>query len=68
MASVQNVMKSGTSLLDSDFEKYNLAKDYNKLYDYTVRGNEKEIKDKYAKRVYNLSLKEIYNNFFQIWF
>lgn len=64
MASVQNVMKNDTPLMDSNFEKYNLAKDYNKLYDYSVRGNEKHIKDKYAKRVYNLSLKEIYNNFF----
>ena len=51
----------------SDFQKLQLAKSYKKLYSNTILENKKREEEKYNKRVYNLSLKKLLENFFTTW-
>jgi len=51
----------------SDFQKLQLAKSYKKLYSNTILENKKREEEKYNKRVYNLSLKKLFENFFTTW-
>lgn len=51
----------------SDFQKLQLAKSYKKLYTNTILENEKREQAKYNKRVYNLSMKNLFENFFTTW-
>jgi len=51
----------------SDFQKLQLAKSYKKLYSNTILENKKREEEKYNKRVYNLSLKKLFENYFTTW-
>ena len=51
----------------SDFQKLKLAESYKKLYSDTVLENDKRKKQQYDKRIYNLSLKDLFENFFTVW-
>jgi len=66
MGSVQNVLQSGTELKYSDYQNYELAKAYNQLYSMTETANNQAEINKKEKRVYNLSLNDLYQNFFTV--
>ena len=62
-----NILQSADTYTMSDFQKQQLAKSYKKLYSKTIYENDKTEKEKYNKRVYNLSLKTLFENFFTTW-
>jgi hypothetical protein len=62
-----NVLQSADTYTMSDFQKQQLADSYKKLYSKTIYENEKSENNKYNKRVYNLSLKTLFENFFTTW-
>ena len=62
-----NILESANTYTLSDFQKYQLAKQYEKLYTNTVLENKKREKEAYNKRVYNLSVKNLFENFFTVW-
>lgn len=62
-----NVLQSADTYTMSDFQKQQLAESYKKLYSKTIYENEKSESNKYNKRVYNLSLKTLFENFFTTW-
>ena len=62
-----NVLQSADTYTMSDFQKQQLAESYKKLYSKTIYENEKSDREKYNKRVYNLSLKTLFENFFTTW-
>jgi hypothetical protein len=51
----------------SDFQKLKLAESYKKLYSDTILENAERKKQQYDKRIYNLSLKDLFENFFTVW-
>jgi hypothetical protein len=51
----------------SDFQKLKLAESYKKLYSDTIFENDKRKKEQYDKRIYNLSIKNLFENFFTVW-
>jgi hypothetical protein len=62
-----NILQNEDTYTMSDFQKQQLAESYKKLYSKTVYENEKTEQNKYNKRVYNLSLKTLFENFFTTW-
>jgi len=66
MSSNKNILDQGTEFDLSDYSKYKLAQSYKKLYENSILENKNQIKEKYDKRVYNLSFKDLFNNFFVI--
>ena len=62
-----NILQSADTYTMSDFQKQQLAESYKKLYSKTIYENDKTEKEKYNKRVYNLSLKTLFENFFTTW-
>ena len=60
----KNILQSPDTYTMSDFQKQQLAESYKKLYSKTIYENEKLDQEKYNKRVYNLSLKTLFENFF----
>ena len=63
----QNVLESAETYTLSDFQKLKLAESYKKLYENTIDENKRRQQEKYNKRVYNLSLKTLFENFFTNW-
>ena len=44
-----------------------MAESYKKLYEGTTLANKVRVEEKMNKRIYNLSLKELFSNFFTVW-
>lgn len=63
----QNILENANTYTLSDFQKLKLAESYKKLYTNTVLENQKRQQEQYNKRVYNLSLKKLFENFFTVW-
>ena len=63
----KNILQNEDTYTISDFQKQQLADSYKKLYSKTVYENKKSEREKYNKRVYNLSLKTLFENFFTTW-
>ena len=63
----QNILENANTYTLSDFQKLKLAESYKKLYSNTVLENEKRQKEQYNKRIYNLSVKNLFENFFTVW-
>jgi len=62
-----NILEDSSVYTLSDFQKLQLAKSYKKLYSNTILENKKREEQKYNKRVYNLSMKSLFENFFSTW-
>ena len=63
----QNILENANTYTLSDFQKLKLAESYKKLYTNTILENQKRKEEQYNKRVYNLSLKKLFENFFTVW-
>ena len=57
-----NILNNSTTLNLSDFERIQLEKQYNRLYENSINTNNNEIDNRIKERIYNLSLKTISNN------
>lgn len=57
-----NILNNSTTLNLSDFERIQLEKQYNRLYENSINTNNNEIDKRIQERIYNLSLKTIANN------
>ena len=57
-----NILKNNTTLNLEDFERIQLEKQYNRLYENSIITNNNQIEKKLQERIYNLSLKTIANN------
>ena len=57
-----NILKNSTTLNLNDFERIQLEKQYNRLYENSIITNNNQIEKKLQERIYNLSLKTIANN------
>jgi hypothetical protein len=62
-----NVLDNKNTYTLSDFQNQKLAESYEKLYSNTVLENKKLEDQKYNKRIYNLSIKTLFENFFTTW-
>jgi hypothetical protein len=63
----KDILENANTYTMSDFQKLKLAESYKKLYSDTVLENDKRKKEQYDKRIYNLSLKDLFENFFTVW-
>jgi len=63
----KDILENANIYTMSDFQKLKLAESYKKLYSDTVLENDKRKKQQYDKRIYNLSLKDLFENFFTVW-
>jgi len=63
----ENILENAETYTLSDFQKLKLAQSYKKLYENTILENKKREEAKYNKRVYNLSIKTLFENFFTNW-
>ncbi len=63
----ENILENAETYTLSDFQKLKLAESYKKLYENTIFENQKRQQEKYNKRVYNLSLKQLFELFFTNW-
>jgi len=63
----KDILENANTYTMSDFQKLKLAESYKKLYSDTVLENDKRKKQQYDKRIYNLSLKDLFENFFTVW-
>lgn len=63
----KDILEDVSTYTLSDFQKLKLAQSYQKLYKNTVEENRRRKEDQYNKRVYNLSLKSLFENFFTVW-
>jgi len=63
----ENILENAETYTLSDFQKLKLAESYKKLYENTIFENKKRMEEKYNKRVYNLSVKTLMENFFTNW-
>jgi hypothetical protein len=63
----KDILENANTYTLSDFQKLKLAESYKKLYSDTVLENAKRKKDQYDKRIYNLSIKNLFENFFTVW-
>jgi len=63
----ENILENAETYTLSDFQKLKLAESYKKLYENTIFENKKRQQEKYNQRVYNLSLKSLFENFFTNW-
>jgi len=62
-----NILENASTYTLSDFQNYKLAESYQKLYEGTALENKKREQNKFDKRIYNLSMKELFDNFFTTW-
>jgi len=67
MVEKRNILESSDTYTLSDFQKLQLAQSYKKLYSNTILENKRIEEAQYNKRVYNLSLKTLFENFFTVW-
>ena len=63
----KDILENANTYTLSDFQKLKLAESYKKLYSDTILENEQRKKQQYDKRIYNLSLKDLFENFFTVW-
>jgi len=63
----ENILDNAETYTLSDFQKLKLAESYKKLYENTIFENKKRQQEKYNKRIYNLSIKTLFENFFTNW-
>ena len=63
----KDILENANIYTLSDFQKLKLAESYKKLYSDTIFENEKRKQDQYDKRIYNLSIKNLFENFFTVW-
>lgn len=63
----KDILEDSSTYTLSDFQKLKLAESYKKLYKNTIRENKKREEEQFNKRVYNLSLKTLFQNFFTVW-
>ena len=63
----KDILENANTYTLSDFQKLKLAESYQKLYSDTILENEKRKKEQYDKRIYNLSIKNLFENFFTVW-
>ena len=66
MSSNKNILEQDTEFNLSDYSKFKLAQSYKKLYETGILENKNRKTEKYDKRVYNLSFKDLFNNFFVV--
>ena len=63
----KDILENANTYTLSDFQKLKMAESYEKLYSDTILENAKRKKEKYDKRIYNLSIKNLFENFFTVW-
>ena len=63
----KNILDNKNTYTLNDFQNQKLADSYEKLYSNTILENKKLEDQKYNKRIYNLSIKTLFENFFTIW-
>jgi hypothetical protein len=63
----KDILENANTYTLSDFQKLKLAESYKKLYSDTILENDKRKKEQYDKRIYNLSIKNLFENFFTVW-
>lgn len=63
----KNILETATTYTLSDFQNYKLAESYKKLYQGTTLENQLRVNEKINKRIYNLSIKQLTQNFFTVW-
>jgi len=63
----KDILENANTYTLSDFQKLKLAESYKKLYSNTILENAQRKKEQYDKRIYNLSLKNLFENFFTVW-
>ncbi len=63
----KDILENANTYTLSDFQKLKLAESYKKLYSDTILENAQRKQEKYDKRIYNLSIKNLFENFFTVW-
>jgi hypothetical protein len=63
----RDILENANTYTLSDFQKLRLAESYKKLYSDTILENSQRKQEKYDKRIYNLSIKNLFENFFTVW-
>jgi len=63
----RDILENANTYTLSDFQKLRLAESYRKLYSDTILENKQRKQEKYDKRIYNLSIKNLFENFFTVW-
>ena len=63
----KDILENANTYTLSDFQKLKLAESYQKLYSDTILENANRKKEQYDKRIYNLSIKNLFENFFTVW-
>ena len=63
----KDILENANTYTLSDFQKLKLAESYKKLYSDTILENANRKKEQYDKRIYNLSIKDLFENFFTVW-
>ena len=63
----KDILENANTYTLSDFQKLKMAESYEKLYSDSILENAKRKKEKYDKRIYNLSIKNLLENFFTVW-
>lgn len=63
----ESVIPNNYALSLSDYQQLKLTDAYNKLIEKSREINDKKKKKRFDKRIYNLSFKEIGENFFTTW-
>ena len=62
-----DILENANTYTLSDFQKLKLAESYKRLYSNTILENERRKQEKFDKRIYNLSIKSLFENFFTVW-
>jgi hypothetical protein len=62
-----DILENAETYTLSDFQNLKLAESYKKLYSKSILENKRREQEKYNKRVYNLSMKNLFENFFTVW-
>ena len=63
----KDILENANTYTLSDFQKLKMADSYKKLYSDTILENANRKKEQYDKRIYNLSIKDLFENFFTVW-
>jgi hypothetical protein len=63
----KDILENANTYTLSDFQKLKMAESYKKLYSDTILENDQRKKEQYDKRIYNLSIKNLFENFFTVW-
>jgi len=62
-----DILENANTYTLSDFQKLKLAESYKRLYSNTILENERRKQENFDKRIYNLSIKSLFENFFTVW-